>query len=161
MPPRDDMYGDRCNSSSGDRIHHTTPGATAIYISPPSSVQVAQPPPTHGPPLYIATPYVHAAAPHPLVFMPPPVHVIRPVVPIPTLVEYKVVDMGTGKANKKGDGGQFVERGSTSTKDDSALESFEKKGGRYYVWEKFYDEEGKVVWINKITGKRTREDPYW
>lgn len=78
------------------------------------------------------------------------------VVPQPTLVEYKVIGMGTGKADKKEDGGKSVERGSASMKDDSAVE-----GGTYYVWEKFYDEKGNVVWINKITGKRTREDPYW
>ena len=35
-----------------------------------------------------------------------------------------------------------------------------KNSGKYYTWEKFYDEEGRVVWIHADTGKRTRLDPY-
>lgn len=142
-------------------MHQNIPGSTAIYISTPSLVQIAQPPPSHGPPLYVATPhYVYATVPHP--FMPPPLPMTMHVVPQPTLVEYKVIGVGTGKSpDKKGDGGEFVERGFTSMKEDSSVEGFKKNGGNYYVWEKFYDEKGKVVWINRITGKRTREDPYW
>ena len=53
------------------------------------------------------------------------------------------------------------------TSKDVVVEDVQKPGVRkktsgavYYVWEKFYDEDGRVVWINKVTGKRTLADPY-
>ena len=38
--------------------------------------------------------------------------------------------------------------------------SREKNTGKYYVWEKFTDEDGRAVWIHTVTGKRTLVDPY-
>ena len=38
--------------------------------------------------------------------------------------------------------------------------SREKNTGKYYVWEKFTNEDGRAVWIHTVSGKRTLVDPY-
>ena len=58
-------------------------------------------------------------------------------------------------------------RGGNVGKSKDVVEDVEKpdvrkktSGAVYYVWEKFYDESGRVVWINKVTGKRTLVAPH-
>ena len=59
-------------------------------------------------------------------------------------------------------GGKSGEEGEMAKREDVEKPGARKKtsGAVYYVWEKFHDEDGRVVWINKVNGKRTLVDPY-
>ena len=144
---------DRWNSSTGDYVYYTPVPPSFSYLPMPPAALSGQPPPYIGYPPYVANPGLYTAAHQPCVVFPLSIStVVMPVAPVPNLVQPKRMEEGD-KLAKKEETKDVVEGGENPTP--------KKKYGNHLAWEKFYDEEGRAVWIHTVTGKRTLVDPYW
>ena len=168
-PPNATMHVHRFNSRTGDWVYHTpiAPSFNLLFTTP--TAPSVQPLTTFGNPhpSYVTTPTAPSVQPLTIFGYPhPSYYVTAPSAPsVQPLATFGYSH--PSYVTTRGLYPAALQPWAVSPSPTSSVAvpsvpapSREKNTRKYYVWEKFTDEDGRAVWIHTVSGKRTLVDLY-